>query len=147
MGLLDWQLVRVRGTSMRPALDHGTWVIVSRAAFRRDPPRRFDVVRLADPRRPGAWAIKRVAGLPGEELILGPAGLFIDGEMVAEPHIPAANRAAFRRWQVGLHQCFVLGDNRDHSTDSRNYGPVALTSLTGRVTRVLGKNFGLLLLA
>ena len=147
MGLLDWQLVRVRGTSMRPALDHGAWVILSRAAYRVDPPRRFDMVRLADPRRPGSWAIKRVVGLPGEEVMLGAAGLFIDGEMVAEPHAPAANQAASRRWQVGPHQCFVLGDNRDHSTDSRSYGPIALTSLTGRVTRVLGQNSSRLLLA
>jgi len=145
MGLLDWQVVRVRGTSMRPAVSQGAWVIVSRAAYHRDPPRRFDVVRLADPRRPGAWAIKRVAGLPGEVVVLGPDGLFIDGEMVAEPHALTKNRAASRQWQVGTEQCFVLGDNRDHSTDSRHYGPVSLTSLTGRVTRVLGRNSSLLL--
>jgi len=147
MGILDWQLVRVRGTSMQPALDHGAWVIVSRAAYHRDPPRRFDVVRLADPRRPGAWAIKRVVGLPGEEVVLGPAGLVIDGERVVEPHSPAAGRAPAGPWSVGVGQVFVLGDNRDNSTDSRDYGPIPLTSLTGRVTRRLGRKPGLLLLA
>jgi len=146
MGFLDWQLIRVRGTSMRPALDHGAWVILSRAAQHLHSPRRFDVVRFIDPRRPGAWAIKRVAGLPGEEVGLGPEGLAIDGVRVAEPHAPAAGHGPARAWQVGAGEVFVLGDNREHSTDSRLYGPILLASLTGRVTRVLGRNSRLLLL-
>jgi signal peptidase I len=135
--LLNWQLIRVRGTSMLPSLAPGTWLIVDRLGRRSQPPRRFDLVRFVDPVRPAAWAIKRLVGLPGEEIHLSPEGLQVDGGLVPEPHAEGTTISTTYCWTVGPDQCIVLGDNRDGSTDSRRYGPLPLALLTGIVRRRL----------
>jgi len=136
MDLLTSQLVRVRGASMSPAPRHGGWVRVSRRAYRRAAPARFDIVRFSDPARQGRWAIKRVIGQPGERLELSEAGLKIDGRSVNEPHLggrPATNAGLQMEWFLGPDDYLVLGDNRAASTDSRSYGPIPRSAVTGRV--------------
>ena len=71
---------------MEPAIGENTWVAVFRAGFRRREPRRFDVVRLEDPHEPNHWILKRIVGLPGEEVALKAGELFVDGKQVADPH-------------------------------------------------------------
>ena len=137
MRLLNWQLIRVRGASMLPALTPGTWLIVDRLEGSGQPVRRFDLVRYVDPVRPAAWGIKRVVGLPGEEIRLSPEGLQVNGRLVPEPHARGTGTGATHCWSVGQDQCIVLGDNRDASTDSRSHGPLPLALLTGIVRRTL----------
>ena len=137
MGLLNWQLIRVRGSSMQPTLEPGTWVIVDRVGRRRQLPGRFDLVRFVDPVRPAAWCIKRVVGLPGEQVRLAAAGLFVNGEHVPEPHAAGAPAQEEHCWQPAAGHCIVLGDNREGSTDSRRFGPLPLTLITGTVRRRL----------
>ena len=57
-------------------------MLAFRAGFRRREPNRFDVVRLEDPRSPGHWIMKRIIGLPGEDIELRSGELFVDGEAV-----------------------------------------------------------------
>ena len=135
--LIEWLSFypfRVAGHSMEPAFSENTWVAVFRAGFRKCGPRRFDVVRLEDPRRPNHWMLKRIVGLPGEEVALKAGGLFIDGEEVAEPHAyypdPLTDNI---EWWPRDDEFVVLGDNRTGSTDSRKFGPVKRSSIRGRV--------------
>lgn len=143
LDILRLQIIQIRGSSMEPALSDGSWVVVSRRAFR--PPRkpgRFDIVRFEDPSRPGHWSVKRVVGLPGEEVSLEDGQLLVDGRRVTEPYIDPAhtlNRPGNGRhvWFPRAGEYVVLGDNRVASSDSRKFGPVPVSGLRGRVIKRL----------
>ncbi|MCZ6539696.1 MAG: signal peptidase I [Chloroflexi bacterium] len=135
--LIEWLSFypfKVAGQSMEPAFSENTWVAVFRAGFRSRDPRRFDVVRLEDPRRPNRWMLKRIVGLPGDEVALRAGELFVDGDPVAEPQAycpePVADNV---EWWLRDDEFVVLGDNRTGSTDSRKFGPVKRASIRGRV--------------
>ena len=134
--LLSRQLVRVNGESMLPALRHGHLVWADRAAYRKSPPRRFDIVRFEDPSRPGRWSVKRIAGLPGETVVLDRGALTVNGAPVSEPHLPQPHTdSEYHEWQLKDGEYVLLADNRGASgvTDSRRYGPVRREAIRGRV--------------
>ena len=133
-GLGGIQLIRVRGVSMLPLLRDGSWAVFRRWAPGDPGPERFEVVRLEDPARPAAWAVKRVIGLPGEAIELRAGTLVVEGRPVPEPHALGEDSRAYC-WSPGDGEIVVLGDNRLHSTDSRRYGPVPLAAIRGRLLR------------
>ena len=130
--LLSRQLIRVRGESMAPTLRNGQWVVVSRRAYAQRPPSRFDVVRFADPRRPGSWSIKRIVGLPLEIVEFRGGVLVVDGLAIDDPRAVPGDTSE-HLWAPGANKYVVLGDNRSRSTDSRRYGPIRLSAITGAV--------------
>ena len=78
--------------------------------------------------------IKRVVGLPGEEVRLIDGVVLIEGEDLDEPYLgglPASPGLAEGEWRMDDGECFLMGDNRAHSTDSRAYGPIRLDSIVG----------------
>jgi signal peptidase I len=121
----------VKGGSMRPTLAPGQRIAV--APLLR-PPRRGDLVVV---RRPGNLeVVKRVVGLPGEQVRLRAGRLEVDGRPVPEPYLPGGS------WpggpgeldlRLGPAQYLVLGDHRAASTDGRDFGPVGADALVGRV--------------
>ena len=133
LDILSTQFVRIRGRSMEPTLSDGAWVRVNRRAYRRRAPERFDVVRLEDPSREGRWVVKRIVGLPGEEMRLEDGSLFVNDERVDEPHIRAVTSTGMHEWWPRDDEFVVLGDNRDASTDSRRFGVVKLSAIRGKV--------------
>jgi signal peptidase I len=134
--LLSVQFVKVRGRSMEPTIDEGAWVVTFRAGFRRRDPRRFDVVRFDNPYESPMWEIKRIVGLPGEEVALRGGELFVDHQLVAEPHAYCPDSVGDKyEWWLRDDEYVVLGDNRGPSTDSRKFGPVKRESIRGRVRR------------
>lgn len=117
---------------MSPTLGDGRWIVVSRRAYVRRRPSRLDVVRFADPRRPGSWSVKRIVGLPSEQVELRGGELVINGREVADPYA-VPHDASEHLWAPGRDEYVVLGDNRTRSTDSRHYGPITFTAITGAV--------------
>ena len=119
---------------MEPAISENTWVAVLRSGFRKRNPRRFDVVRLEVPRNSSRWILKRIVGLPGEEVALVAGELFINGKQVADAYAycPDPQTDQFEWWPRD-DEYVVLGDNRMQSTDSRKFGPVKRSSIRGRV--------------
>ena len=122
------------GRSMLPAIRPGDWLLVSsRGASHL---KRGDViVHVAIQDGNDKW-VKRVVGLPGEEVRLREGGIYINGELLHEPYLgglPPSLGLDDRAWNVGDRAYFVMGDNRAHSTDSRDYGSVSLASVLGRV--------------
>ncbi|MFN2555904.1 MAG: signal peptidase I [Nitriliruptorales bacterium] len=137
LGLLAFNRAvrRVAGGSMRPALHPGDVILVLPA--RRRGLRRGDVVVVRDPRNPARETVKRVVGLPGERVTVRGDTLVVAGIPHDEPYVHNRRGLARSRpsgsWMVPPSCVFVLGDDRECSTDSRTYGPLPRELVVGRV--------------
>lgn len=123
------QPFRVEGESMLPRHQDGDFLIIRTGGAS---PGRGDVVVLHDPTDPRTDLIKRVIGLPGETIAITNGRVLIDGDALDEPYIRARWDGSMR--PVTLHDgdYFVMGDNRNNSTDSRAFGPVSGSEFIGR---------------
>jgi signal peptidase I len=123
--------IRVDGSSMEPSLHTGEFVIVNRLAYKFNPPTQGDVIVFHFPRDPDQEYIKRTIGLPGEEVKVMDGRVYVDEQPLDEPYIAAAPRYQ-GNWQVPADQLFVLGDNRNNSSDSHNWGAVPMENVIGK---------------
>ena len=131
------RLYSVEGNSMTPTFPAGNLLLVSGEPSTKEPPKRGDAVIIRDPTNNQGHSLKRVVGLPGEDVLIAEGSLFVDGEPLAEPYLgglPASMGLDSRGWKLGEGDYFVMGDNRAHSTDSREFGPVGLDRFVGKVT-------------
>ena len=90
---------------------------------------------VRDPREPRKIYLKRLIALPGEEVHIVDGSLYVNGAHLEEPYVhdqPASLGLGEGRWVLGTVECFVMGDNRAHSTDSRHFGVVGKRLLVGR---------------
>jgi len=127
--------IRVEGSSMEPTLHDGELVVVSRLAYRWGTPQRGDIVVFRFPLDPERRFIKRVIGLPGEDVVIRDGVVTVDGVPLDEPYIAAAPRYS-GEWELSADEVFVLGDNRNNSQDSQTWGPVPLSHLIGKAVVV-----------
>ncbi len=112
---------------MAPALQDGE-VRLALRAWAAGPPRRGQVWLVAGPEGP---AVKRLAGLPGEAVALQDGDLLVDGRRIPPPEGARLERQD-GAW-AGGGGCFLLGDNRPASRDSRSWGPLPAEALRARV--------------
>ena len=132
---LAGRLYAVTGDSMGPSFEPGDLVLVDRMAYRTVAPERGDAVIVRDPTGRGQRYLKRVVGLPGEEVLLAEGMLFIDGRQMAEPYLgglPSSLGLRNDARVLGDDEYFVMGDNRAHSTDSREFGPIGKDLILGK---------------
>ena len=123
---------RVKGSSMEPNLHDGQFLIVNRIVYHFHPPQRGDIIVFHPPYNNGKDYIKRVIGLPGETVEIREGRVFINGRELVEPYI---REPGYRSWGpavVGPDELFVLGDNRDHSNDSRSWGMLPISNVIGK---------------
>ena len=135
LAILTCQIYTVRGDSMTPAFRRGDRLLISRIAYLSGVPNRGDVVIVRNPREPDRRYLKRAVGLPGEEVRLQDGMLYVEGAHMPEPYLgglPASPGLGDRAWKPGDNEYFVMGDNRAHSTDGRDFGPVKLGLIVGR---------------
>ena len=135
--------VRVEGDSMTPTLEDRQLVLVVRPVFPWNRLKRNDVVVLMPPGPTpglpeGTWFIKRVAGMPDEEVVLSGGRLYADDVLLVElprdnAHGSGDSGPGRREWWNGPDEYFVLGDNPNDSRDSRGFGPVPGERVIGRV--------------
>jgi len=124
--------VKVEGSAMRPAFKDGDRVLMNQ------PPgeiARGDVIMFLYPRDQSKMYIKRVIGLPGEKIEIKSGRIYINSGLLDEPYIdPEYNsmKAKFSEETIPEGHYFVMGDNRDNSSDSRSWGTVSRELVTGK---------------
>jgi signal peptidase I len=137
--LFDMAIPRslVDGHSMQPTFQDSDRLIVSRIHYFIAPPERGDVIVLnsVNPIDPQDMLIKRVIGLPYDHIEIQDGQVYINGLPIDEPYInePCTTRCSDAEWQLGKDEYFVMGDNRNHSSDSRVFGVVPINHIVGRV--------------
>lgn len=123
--------VRVDGFSMNPTLQNGEYVLVSRLSYKLDIPQRGDIIVFSFPVDQSQDLIKRVIGLPGEKVSVQQNKVLINGTPLEEPYIAQAPLYS-GEWTVPEGQLFVLGDNRNDSKDSHQWGLLPMENVIGK---------------
>ena len=122
---------QVRGFSMEPTLHDGQYMIISKLVYWIHPPERGDVIVFHPPNNPDDDYIKRIVGLPGEQVEIRNGVVAVDGVLLEEPYI--ANPGFYSSvWDLGDGEYFVLGDNRRNSSDSHTWGVFPQENIVGK---------------
>lgn len=133
------QRTKVEGNSMYPTLYNEDNLLVDKLSYRFKPIERFDIIVFEYPHDKDTHYIKRVIGLPGETVQIVDGKIYINGEVLDENYGYETMRDAKRAAEpitLGEDEYFVLGDNRNDSSDSRS-------DLVGNVkkSQIVGKAF------
>lgn len=123
----------VRGSSMAPRIHDGDRILIDHLSYVFGDVQRGDIVVLKYPLDPSVDYIKRVVGLPGDEVLLQDGHVWVNGELVDEPYVDEPDPFSRQRVRVKPAHFFVLGDNRPRSSDSREFGLVPQDYIRGRV--------------
>lgn len=130
------QSVEIVGNSMSPTLENARRYVLNRWVYLMREPKPADIVVIRDP-SDNSYAVKRIIAGNGDSIYLKAGRIYVNGRALAEPYLPPgtptfANPCYREQWVVcGKNQFFVLGDNRNNSTDSRIYGPVPRQNILG----------------
>jgi signal peptidase I len=137
--------IRVDGSSMVPTLESGEFMIVNKLSYKLNSPHIGDIIVFRPPRNPTQEYIKRVIGLPGDTVEVKDGNVYVNGIQLHEPYIAEAP-AYQANWIVPQGALFVLGDNRNNSSDSHSWGPVPLADVIGKAVFVYWppKDWGLI---
>jgi signal peptidase I len=127
--------IRVDGASMEPTLQSGEFVIVNKLAYLFGEPTTGDVIVFHFPRDPDQEYIKRIIGLPGDRVEIKNGEVYLNDQVLDEDYI-AASPVYEDILEVPGDSLVVLGDNRNNSSDSHNWGPVPLDYVIGKATFV-----------
>jgi len=121
-----YQPVKVEGTSMMPSLDDQERIFVNKFVYRWEPIQRGDIVVFRYPRDPSKSYIKRVIGIPGDQIRIDSGQLYVNEQPIIEDYVPPAytDERSYSEIVVPSRSYFVLGDHRSMSNDSRDFGPV-----------------------
>lgn len=123
--------IRVDGSSMLPTLHNHEYVFVNKLAYKFNLPKHGDVIVFYFPRDPEQEYIKRVIGLPGDHVQIADGKVFVNDQQLVETYI--SDPPSYQNnWIVPEGTLFVLGDNRNSSSDSHSWGPLALEYVIGK---------------
>lgn len=130
----------VKGQSMEPNFEDKDYILVDKLSYRFDSPQRGDVIIFRYPENPRDYFIKRIIGLPGETVEIRVGQIIIynkrhpDGFVLEEglylPDEIRTDKGELKK--LDDNEYYVLGDNRPHSSDSRVWGPLNKTFISGR---------------
>jgi signal peptidase I len=143
------QTVHVIGLSMSPTVQNEDYLIASKIDYRFHTPQRGDIIIMRDPFDSSRDFIKRVVGVPGDRLLIRDGHTYVNGHLLDEPYINDEPWTTNANWPatgtqnpdgqlLGSDDYFVMGDNRNHSSDSRLFGVVHHSQIEARAwVRVL----------
>jgi signal peptidase I len=128
--------IRVESVSMQPTLFAGNFVVVNKLSYRFGEPSRGDIIVFRYPPDPELDPyIKRVIGLPGEHVLVEDGKVYINGVRISEPYLKMQTQQG-GEWTVPQDGLFMMGDNRNNSSDSRVWGMVPLENVIGKAFMV-----------
>jgi signal peptidase I len=122
---------KVYGSCMEPNLCTGERLLGSRLAMAKGV-QRGDVVVFRPPHKPATAFIKRVIGLPGEVLEIRNNRVYVNKRLLNEPYLHRTWHDDRPAERIPSHMVFVMGDNRDHSNDSRTWGELPLDNIQAK---------------
>lgn len=124
--------VLVKGRSMEPSLQDGNFLLVNRLAYNDDLPARGEVIVFTNPSDTDIDFIKRVIGLPGDTIEVNNGTLYLNNQIIDESYILSQSLRNTSPVVVPEGHVFVLGDNRNVSSDSRTWGPLDIDEILGK---------------
>jgi signal peptidase I len=121
-----YQPVKVEGTSMMPTLQDQERVFINKFVYKLEPIEAGDVIVFRYPRDPAKSYIKRVIAVAGDRVRIDAGVVYINGQRMSEDYVPRMYEdvRSYPETIVPPHAYFVLGDHRNLSNDSRDFGPV-----------------------
>lgn len=126
------QTFRIEGSSMEPNLHEGQYLIVNKALYWMREPERGEIVVFRFSEDPPKDYIKRVIGLPGETIEIRRGRVYVNGTLLPEPWQPNPGLYSDSPITLEADQYYVLGDNRNNSSDSHTWGPVERNRMIGK---------------
>jgi signal peptidase I len=121
----------VEGSSMQPTLENGQRLIVVKANYYFSQPQRGDIIVVHPPIATEKQWVKRVIGIPGDTVEIKDRIVYVNGSALAEPYINDEPNYTMKPYIVEENHYFVLGDNRNNSTDSHLRWTVTKNSIVG----------------
>lgn len=133
------QFHKVSGNSMFPTMHDGDYLITEKISYKLNQPKRGDIVVLQNPKDESQDFIKRIIALPGDTIKIENNRVFVNGGTQPETYFPPntpTRSGNFLREAATVsmdpNQYFVIGDNRNHSSDSREWGPITKDEIVGK---------------
>ena len=126
------QNFRIEGNSMEPNLHNGQYLIIEKMSYRFGEPQRGDIIVFHYPNNPKRDFIKRIIGVPGETVEIRQGQIYIGGQLLPEPYYPNTGTYNWGPGVVGEDEYFVLGDNRNNSSDSHSWGMLPKDMIVGK---------------
>ncbi|HEY4025587.1 MAG TPA: signal peptidase I [Candidatus Dormibacteraeota bacterium] len=137
------QTVHVIGSSMLSTVVDQDYLIATKVDYRLHPPQRGDIIIMRDPYDSNRDFIKRVIAVPGDRILIRGGQVFLNGHLLREPYINSEPWTENADWPLGptgdpqgvllnTDEFFVMGDNRNHSSDSRVFGRVRRDQIEAR---------------
>ncbi len=130
---------QVRGNSMYPTFHDGEYLLTDKLSYRLGEPGRGDVIVFQAPQNQEYDYIKRIVGLPGDRVKIKNSQVYINGEPLDESYLPGdftTSGGSFlgedKEIVIPEGEYLVLGDNRSHSSDSREWGDVPVENIIGK---------------
>ena len=137
--LLILQPHKIKGASMEPNFFNGEFLLTDKVTYRFNEPQRGDVVVFKAPPDDSNEFIKRIIGLPGEKVKVQGGHIFVNDQQIKEDYLDPTLETSGgsiiiegHDYIVPENQYLMLGDNRNHSLDSRNLGFINRSKITGR---------------
>jgi len=138
--LFIFQPNQVKGASMMPNFHSEDYILTSKITYKFNKISRGDIIVFKSPKNPDIDYIKRIIGLPGDKVMVKNGQVFVNSHLVQENYISVQTNV----WQEGFIKeaipitvpqgyLFVMGDNRPHSSDSREFGPIPIRDIIGKV--------------
>lgn len=130
---------KVSGKSMVPTFADGNYIITDKITYRFRQPEKGDIIVLKNPKDESQDFIKRIIATPADTIKVENKSVYVNGILLNESYLPPDTQTSAGSFlnegstvKVGANQYLVMGDNRNHSSDSREWGGITKEEIVGR---------------